>query len=147
MVLTPPSTFNRPLLRVGHLAPLDFVDCLLLLFLTVLAIQLYTRCLRSLGRRIRSHAHVRTKTSTLISRMVSVVKQPFLGYFAAVSVPQPPESTVAKIEQAKALVAHDEVKPCRQTYDAFLVLDVEATCCQGSDFSYPNEIIVCILRQ
>lgn len=30
----------------------------------------------------------------------------------------------------------------RQTYDAFLVLDVEATCMQGTDFHWPNEIIV-----
>jgi hypothetical protein len=29
-----------------------------------------------------------------------------------------------------------------QPYDAFLVLDVEATCQQGTDFNYPNEIIV-----
>jgi hypothetical protein len=29
-----------------------------------------------------------------------------------------------------------------QPYDAFLVLDVEATCLQGSDFHWPNEIIV-----
>ena len=29
-----------------------------------------------------------------------------------------------------------------QPYDAFLVLDVEATCLHGSDFQWPNEIIV-----
>ena len=29
-----------------------------------------------------------------------------------------------------------------QSYDAFLVLDVEATCFQGTDFHWPNEIIV-----
>lgn len=29
----------------------------------------------------------------------------------------------------------------KQAYDAFLVLDVEATCVQGADFNYPNEII------
>ena len=29
-----------------------------------------------------------------------------------------------------------------QPYDAFLVLDVEATCLQGTDFHWPNEIIV-----
>ncbi|KAJ7134947.1 ribonuclease H-like domain-containing protein, partial [Mycena crocata] len=37
----------------------------------------------------------------------------------------------------------------KQTYDAFLVLDVEATCQRGADFNYPNEIIefpVCLLR-
>lgn len=29
----------------------------------------------------------------------------------------------------------------RQLYDAFLVLDVEATCVKGAGFDYPNEII------
>ncbi|KAK7693238.1 hypothetical protein QCA50_002804 [Cerrena zonata] len=29
----------------------------------------------------------------------------------------------------------------KQSYDAFLVLDVEATCMPGTDFNYPNEII------
>lgn len=29
-----------------------------------------------------------------------------------------------------------------QPYDALLILDVEATCFQGTDFDYPNEIIV-----
>jgi hypothetical protein len=32
--------------------------------------------------------------------------------------------------------------PVAQPYDAFLVVDVEATCVPGTDFSYPNEIIV-----
>lgn len=30
----------------------------------------------------------------------------------------------------------------KQPYDAFLVLDVEATCLQGTGFEWPNEIIV-----
>lgn len=30
----------------------------------------------------------------------------------------------------------------KQPYDAFLVLDVEATCFQGTGFEWPNEIIV-----
>ena len=30
----------------------------------------------------------------------------------------------------------------KQPYEAFLVLDVEGTCVQGSGFGYPNEIIV-----
>lgn len=37
----------------------------------------------------------------------------------------------------------------KQPYDAFLVLDVEATCLQGTGFDWPNEIIewpVCLLR-
>ncbi|KAJ7721068.1 ribonuclease H-like domain-containing protein [Mycena maculata] len=37
----------------------------------------------------------------------------------------------------------------KQSYDAFLILDVEATCQRGFDFDYPNEIIefpVCLMR-
>ncbi|KAF8061507.1 ribonuclease H-like domain-containing protein [Lyophyllum atratum] len=37
----------------------------------------------------------------------------------------------------------------KQPYEAFLVLDVEATCQQGTDFNFPNEIIefpVCLMR-
>ena len=34
--------------------------------------------------------------------------------------------------------------PVKQPYDAFLVLDVEATCEEGTDFNWPNEIIVSI---
>lgn len=33
----------------------------------------------------------------------------------------------------------------KQPYDAFLVLDVEGTCESGTDFNWPNEIIVCIV--
>ena len=33
--------------------------------------------------------------------------------------------------------------PVKQPFDAFLVLDVEATCQEGTDFNWPNEIIVC----
>ncbi|KAI0721557.1 ribonuclease H-like domain-containing protein [Cerioporus squamosus] len=43
----------------------------------------------------------------------------------------------------------DMIKLPKQPYDAFLVLDVEGTCVQGSGFDYPNEIIewpVCLLR-
>lgn len=34
------------------------------------------------------------------------------------------------------------VPTTEQPYDVFLVLDVEATCHQGTNFDYPNEIIV-----
>ncbi|KAJ6547347.1 ribonuclease H-like domain-containing protein [Mycena capillaripes] len=37
----------------------------------------------------------------------------------------------------------------KQPYDAFLLLDVEATCQRGTNFDYPNEIIefpVCLMR-
>lgn len=34
------------------------------------------------------------------------------------------------------------IEKSKQPYDAFLVLDVEATCQEGTDFNFPNEIIV-----
>ena len=34
----------------------------------------------------------------------------------------------------------------RQPYEVFLVLDIEGTCDQGTDFNYPNEIIVCVVQ-
>lgn len=45
--------------------------------------------------------------------------------------------------------AQIEAARVKQPYDAFLVLDVEATCLQGAGFDWPNEIIewpVCLLR-
>ncbi|KAG2146922.1 ribonuclease H-like domain-containing protein [Suillus bovinus] len=46
-------------------------------------------------------------------------------------------------------VAQKQDHRVKQPYDAFLVLDVEATCEQGTDFEWPNEIIewpVCLMR-
>ncbi len=40
------------------------------------------------------------------------------------------------------ILEDDMIKLPKQPYDAFLVLDVEGTCVQGSGFDYPNEIIV-----
>jgi len=43
-------------------------------------------------------------------------------------------------------VARDTIQPpaekSKQPCEAFLVLDVEATCHEGTDFNFPNEIIV-----
>lgn len=56
-------------------------------------------------------------------------------------------------ESASEIPAVDQETMCqavKQPYDAFLVLDVEATCVEGPvSFDYPNEIIewpVCLLR-
>ncbi|KAJ7109163.1 ribonuclease H-like domain-containing protein [Mycena epipterygia] len=55
--------------------------------------------------------------------------------------PQETQSVVASSNASESKV--------KQPYDAFLLLDVEATCQKGSDFNYPNEIIefpVCLMR-
>ena len=36
----------------------------------------------------------------------------------------------------------EKLTPPRQPWEYFLVLDVEATCVAGTDFNWPNEIIV-----
>ncbi|KAI0262917.1 ribonuclease H-like domain-containing protein [Gloeopeniophorella convolvens] len=64
--------------------------------------------------------------------------------------PDPASLTAKATPRALATVANQlwAVK-VPQPYDAFLVLDVEATCFQGTDFQWPNEIIewpVCLLR-
>ncbi|EPQ58448.1 hypothetical protein GLOTRDRAFT_35639 [Gloeophyllum trabeum ATCC 11539] len=59
---------------------------------------------------------------------------------SGIVVPEPAAPTVS--------VQPESVR-IKQPYDAFLVLDVEATCVQGSDFQWPNEIIewpVCLMR-
>jgi len=53
------------------------------------------------------------------------------------------------LQQEKKILGEDESEEnpsvrARQPWDYFLVLDVEATCVPGADFSWPNEIIVCL---
>lgn len=53
--------------------------------------------------------------------------------------PHPMDTTTEEID----------IPAAKQAYDAFLVVDVEATCMPGTDFNYANEIIewpVCLLR-
>ncbi|KAJ3476341.1 hypothetical protein NLI96_g11223 [Meripilus lineatus] len=58
---------------------------------------------------------------------------------------EPTESPLPSPEMQKQKVdAYIDRTLVKQTYDAFLVLDVEATCVQGADFNYPNEIIASI---
>ncbi|KAG2364479.1 ribonuclease H-like domain-containing protein [Suillus spraguei] len=48
-----------------------------------------------------------------------------------------------------AKAAQKQDRRVKQPYDAFLVLDVEATCKEGTGFDWPNEIIewpVCLMR-
>lgn len=52
-----------------------------------------------------------------------------------------------QVRLAKKSIFSSAVSPpplpkSKQPYDVFLVLDVEATCQQGADFNFPNEIIV-----
>lgn len=50
------------------------------------------------------------------------------------------------VEPAQSQEIPPEPSMTRQPYEAFLVLDVEGTCDRGTDFNYPNEIIVCVVQ-
>lgn len=51
------------------------------------------------------------------------------------------DETVPSPKQSTADLQTDTTA-AKQPYDAFLVLDVEATCFRGTGFEWPNEIIV-----
>ncbi|KAI4524140.1 hypothetical protein K525DRAFT_253966 [Schizophyllum commune Loenen D] len=60
-----------------------------------------------------------------------------------------PSPSPSPVYDAQDHCEAQELPTTRQNYDAFLVVDVEGTCMQGTTFSYPNEIIefpVCLMR-
>ncbi|KIJ69481.1 hypothetical protein HYDPIDRAFT_80257 [Hydnomerulius pinastri MD-312] len=62
---------------------------------------------------------------------------------------KPPLASHIISQELSQKVSQIEAARVKQPYDAFLVLDVEATCLQGAGFDWPNEIIewpVCLLR-
>ncbi|KAI5123281.1 hypothetical protein M0805_009302 [Coniferiporia weirii] len=93
--------------------------------------------------------------STLVARPIPVpvpvpVPSP-VSVSGPVSISAPEPSTLADhtLDVAPKLEKPETPWPVKQPYDAFLVLDVEATCQEGTDFNWPNEIIewpVCLLR-
>jgi len=52
-----------------------------------------------------------------------------------------PISTPVPVEEFE-VDQPEEPQPSQKHYDYFLVLDVEATCVEGTDLNWPNEIIV-----
>jgi len=58
------------------------------------------------------------------------------------NVPRPDPAPIPPGDRGLSLSMMDEPNMVPQAYDAFLVLDVEATCLPGTDFYWPNEIIV-----
>ena len=50
------------------------------------------------------------------------------------------------VEPVESQEIPPEPSMTRQPYEVFLVLDIEGTCDQGTDFNYPNEIIVCTVQ-
>jgi len=72
-------------------------------------------------------------------------------------VPQPSDKTAMRYQRTPRRVkAKKKITPTAepprspgivQPFEAFLVLDIEGTCNQGTDFNYPNEIIVRVIFQ
>lgn len=93
---------------------------------------------RAKGKQSRNHALASVATAKLLQ---SPSSPPALSlsfsathYSRDMSYPSSPTSSVAS-----TLVEDPKI---RQSFDALLVLDVEATCSQGVGFDFPNEIIV-----
>jgi hypothetical protein len=72
------------------------------------------------------------------------VAQSSFRFDASSAVRDPPSQRVREESAVTATQRTDDtkVREVRQPYDAFLVLDVEGTCTEGSSWDWPNEIIV-----
>jgi hypothetical protein len=57
-----------------------------------------------------------------------------------------PQKRRGFVEPAQSQEIPPEPSMTRQPYEVFLVLDIEGTCDQGTNFNYPNEIIVCVVQ-
>jgi hypothetical protein len=81
--------------------------------------------------------------------MYSVLKKPTTTsttvattYITPSAVPRPDSAQIPPRNEEFPQTSMKETAWLCQPYDAFLVLDVEATCLQGAGFHWPNEIIV-----
>jgi hypothetical protein len=133
----PPTIYAR--LKTGLEGQQDSIYPYFVLFLATTSAVFAARCFRSYNL----SAKTTPQPHPLFSSMVSIIKKPFVSYYcppAAQPAPRLPPTPVF----ARPTVEPNFLAVGRQLYDAFLVLDVEATCAQGTDFAYPNEIIVCL---
>lgn len=97
----------------------------------------------------RAHHSLVTSPLQALAALGNMIIAPLVA--RPVPVPEPPSTTLldrtaAVIESVTAqpkLQKPESPWPVKQPYDAYLVLDVEATCQEGTDFNWPNEIIVC----
>jgi hypothetical protein len=113
---------------------IPFSDHLPSLFLVFSISSLAFLWYSSSKKRNYSTPHSNTKGPDAAHDMYSVLKKPTTtsttAYITPSTVPRPDATPI------------DENAWLCQPYDAFLVLDVEATCLQGAGFHWPNEIIV-----
>lgn len=83
-------------------------------------------------------SYLRNMLATTLPRPVPI-PDPVIATARTVSATmvQLPIDSTPRIEKPAEII-----EPAKQPLDAYLVLDVEATCLEGTDFNWPNEIIV-----
>jgi hypothetical protein len=103
---------------------------------------------RSSGSRSnRSTPHCNKGRSDAMQDIFSVLKKPTTSttvattYITSSAVTRADTASIPPRNEEQQQSSMKEQWTC-QPYDVFLVLDVEATCLQGTDFHWPNEIIV-----
>ncbi|TRM61740.1 ribonuclease H-like domain-containing protein [Schizophyllum amplum] len=99
-----------------------------------------------------SPSYARTSFGSDLKRL-SPVRTPVditpLPLHSTPSPSPPPSPLLSSVYEAQDVCEAQNIVTTKQNYDAFLVVDVEGTCMQGTNFSYPNEIIefpVCLMR-
>jgi 3'-5' exoribonuclease 1 len=103
-----------------------------------------------------STPHSDKAPSDAVHDMFSVLKNPTTtsttvatNYITPSAVPRPDAAPIPPRNDELPQSSQCQTAWLCQPYDAFLVLDVEATCLQGTGFHWPNEIIewpVCLLK-
>jgi hypothetical protein len=96
-----------------------------------------------------STPHSDKAPSDAVHDMFSVLKNPTTtsttvatNYITPSAVPRPDAAPIPPRNDELPQSSQCQTAWLCQPYDAFLVLDVEATCLQGTGFHWPNEIIV-----
>jgi hypothetical protein len=143
----------------GHVLPscfalIPFSDHLPFLFLVFsissLAFLWYSSSKKSVTRSNHSTPHSNKGPSDAAHDMYSVLKKPTTTsttvattYITPSAVPRPDAAPIPpRNEELPQSSMNETAAWLCQPFDAFLVLDVEATCLQGAGFHWPNEIIV-----
>jgi hypothetical protein len=134
-------------------ALIPFSDYPFFLFLAFSITSLAFLWYRSSGSRSNhSTPHSNKGRSDAIQDIFSVLKKPtttsttvatpYITPSAATLASTPPIPPRNEEQQQSSMKEQCQTAWTCQPYDAFLVLDVEATCLQGTDYHWPNEIIV-----
>jgi hypothetical protein len=134
-------------------ALIPFTDYPFFLFLafsiTSLAFLWYRSSKSSWSRSNHSTTHSDKGRSDAIQDILSVLKKPTTTsttvattYITPSAVTRADTAPIPPRNEGQQQSSMKEQAWTCQPYDVFLVLDVEATCLQGTDFHWPNEIIV-----